>query len=157
MSRALLVVTNLAVVGSAWAAGTLAETALLAQLSQARPNIRWDASSEITGDFDGDGTPDSALIGYGSKQVIVATVTSSNKVSHVQYLEVPIGNTQDAICSVPAKLTTYPLSCKTDSGQRLPGCLESRNVVGLALNDDNCDPINLYWDHDKHRLNWWRN
>jgi hypothetical protein len=72
-------------------------------------------------------------------------------------LEFPIGQAQDGICSVPVKLSAHPLSCENDGGGKLPGCKESKGVVGLTLSDDSCDPINLYWDSDKRSMTWWRN
>jgi hypothetical protein len=65
---------------------------------------------------------------------------------------------QDAICAAPAHLEAVPLSCDIE-GNSLPGCRESHGVSGLALSDHNgeCDPINLFWDHNEHRMAWWRN
>jgi hypothetical protein len=61
------------------------------------------------------------------------------------------------ICAAPARLSVAPLSCDQDGGEKLPGCVASPHTSGLTIDDNQCDPINLYWDHDQRRLAWWRN
>ena len=153
--RIALIVAIIVLCG-AGAAGNSARSAFFERLTGSRPNIRWDASSEILADLDGDGKIDSALLGYASGRAVLAVAASSNK-GEIQYLEFPVGQTQESICSIPAKLSAVPLTCEMDGGSKLPGCIASRSAIAMVLDDGDCDSINLYWNRDKKLVTWWRN
>jgi hypothetical protein len=112
--------------------------------------------SIVEGDLSGNGERDTAVVGY-DKTGIVLAVGMGAKAQPIQYLNFPIDRTaQAAVCAIPVSLAVVPLSCDSD-GAKLPGCVASSHASGLAINDSECDPINLYWDHEKGRLAWWRN
>ena len=148
------------VAATAMAVGSLVDHPAMALLTKVRPDVRWDSSTIVAGDFDADGKEDFAVVGYVSGDLILAIRLSHDvKPTDFQYLSFGIGRAQqDAICVAPAKLSAVPLLCASE-GSALPGCRESRGASGLTLSDhnDDCDPINLYWDNDHRRMAWWRN
>ena len=133
-------------------------TAFLGRVAAEHPSVKWDAKSVVEGDFDGSHQRSFAALGYTDGRVIVAVGRKAADGSVIaQYLEFGIDRArQDAICSVPARLEVHPLTC-ADDGEPLPGCKEAPGVSGLSLDDGECDPINMYWDHSRKHMAWWRN
>jgi hypothetical protein len=128
----------------------------MAALLRDQPNIRWDPSTLVEADLNGDGHPDTAAIGYENNGIVLA-VSMGGKAQHIQYIKFPIDRgIQAAVCATPVRLAVVPLSCEPD-GAKLHGCAASSHAMGLTIDDSACDPINLYWDHDTGRLAWWRN
>jgi len=160
MISRLTLALSAGVAASAMAAVSLIDPPAMALLAKFRPDVRWDSSTIVAADFDADGKDDFAVVGYVSGGLILAIQSSYDvKPTNFQYLSFGIGGAQqDAICVAPAKLSAVPLLCDSE-GNALPGCRASRGTSGLTLSDhnDDCDPINLYWDHDHHRMAWWRN
>ena len=115
-----------------------------------------DANSPVRGDFNGDGVPDSATLVQHAHEV-TAIVHFGGSHQAPQSISFGVGQSQDAVCSLPARLKVVPLSCSADDGTKLSGCIESNNAKGLILTGGECDPINVYWDHQAKRLSWWRN
>ena len=62
---------------------------------------------------------------------------------------------QDAVCQLPVELQVIDLACDP-MDEHLPGCKVGNGAKGLLLGDGECDPIQLYWDHENARLAWWR-
>jgi hypothetical protein len=154
--RALALGSLTLVSGVALAALSALGSHFMAALLHDRPNIRWDASTLVEGDLNGNGERDTAVVGY-DKSGLVLAVGMGAKAQNIQYLNFPIGGTvQAAVCVAPVSLAVVPLSCDPD-GAKLPGCAASSHMWGLAINDRECDPVNVYWDHEKRRLAWWRN
>jgi hypothetical protein len=154
MALVLVVLTS----SNALAAEAPVGKGLLATLRTARPEVRWDASTLVVADLNGDGRPDAAAVGYSKSGIVLAVGVSNGKGAlTIQYLDFPISaSIQAAICGAPAHLSAVPLSCSSD-GNTLPGCREASNTAGLSLSGGACDPINLYWNYDEHRIVWWRN
>jgi len=130
---------------------------LQAQLQAEKPAVTWDWKSAVEGDFEGGGGTDLAVLGVLGKRAVLAIghPSGSGGIS-TQYLEFSVGQAQDAICSLPAKLKVYPLSCSDDGGGSLPGYRASPSAKLLSIDDGNCDPINLYWSHILKRVVWFR-
>jgi len=143
---------------SALAAEAPVGKGLLATLRAARPEVRWDASTLVVADLNGDGSPDAAAVGYSKNGIVLAVGVSSGKGTlTIQYLDFSISaSIEAAICGAPAHLSAVPLSCNSD-GDTLPGCREASTTAGLFLSGGDCDPINLYWNYDEHHIAWWRN
>jgi len=123
----------------------------------AAPRVSWDATSIVRGDFNGDEKQDTAILGTLQQRVFVAVVlaTSSKKLK-TEVLSFGIEtHATDSICQLPAKLVVEPLEC-SPLDELLPGCRPSPKVASLVLYGGECDPINLYWDHLKNKLAWWR-
>jgi hypothetical protein len=122
-----------------------------------RKDVKWDESTVVSVDFDGDGKSDSALVGYVGDQLLVVIGNGGRaQNTPVQLLQFGIGQSQDSVCAAPATLEVAKLSCGTGADP-LPGCKDSPDAVGLTLGGGECDPIHLYWDHDHKRMGWWRN
>lgn len=125
-------------------------------LQHTHPDIKWDKASLVKADFNGDRVPDSAILGYKKKQVIVAIAPGHLQNGKAQLLKFGIGSDQDSICALPAKLVTEKLICATE-GDVLPGCKVGAGAKGLALSGGECDSIHMYWNHKAKHMEWWRN
>jgi hypothetical protein len=135
-------------------------TTFLAHIAAEQPSVKWDAKSVVEGDFDGTHRASFAVVGHKDQHVMVAVGRKAADGSvTAQYLEFGISrDQQDAICKLPAHLKVSPLVCSgEEDGEKLPGCTESPGVSALSLDDDECDPINMYWNHSTKRMMWWRN
>jgi hypothetical protein len=143
--------------GSLDAEEILSADMLLDFLRHDRPSTRWDAASTVAADFNGDGRLDMAALGAeGSGIVLAAAVRADGTYMAVQYLSFAVGGeAQAAVCATPVTLEAEPLLCEVD-GRTLPGCVANPRASGLALSDDDCDAVHLYWDHEKAAMAWWR-
>jgi hypothetical protein len=120
---------------------------------------KWDKAMTVKADFNADGLPDEALIGYVDDGLLLAIDSGRPDSTKVRTLmPFGVGQSQDSICSLPATLRVEVASCSVE-GDELPGCRGADTPSGLVLGDrdGNCDSIHLYWDHQKDRMNWWRN
>jgi hypothetical protein len=132
---------------------------VLAALHAAAPSASWDHPLSATGDVMCDGKTETIVVGSEGETVWLGVVTPPNGKTPRKALTIswPIGaGVQAAMCSKPIRIELYPLICDTENG-KLDGCKPSRHCQAFSLVDDECDPINVYWDSSKHRLTWWRN
>ncbi len=123
-----------------------------------RPDVRWDKTTLVEGDFNGDGTPDFAMIGYKGDGIVLAVRASSGKrrVYRNDFQKFGIGSsTQAAVCEVPALLSIREQFCNP-MDEPLPGCRPSEAANSLNLSGGDCDSIHLFWNHKKNRIEWWR-
>lgn len=128
----------------------------VAKLARVHSEIKWDKSSLISADFNGDKITDSAVLGYKHDQVVIAISMGHMKNGKAQLLPFSIGaGIQAAICALPATLGTEPLACTADDSP-LPGCKEFAGAQGLFLSGGECDSVHLYWNHRSKRMEWWR-
>jgi hypothetical protein len=128
------------------------------QIAKTRPDIKWDRSTFVSGDFNDDGKQDYAMVGYKDDGIVLAIRATSahGGRSQTQYLQYRIGiNTQAAICEAPAKLQIKKQLCNPMDKQ-LPECKESPTTNSLRLSGGECDAIHLYWNHKETRMEWWR-
>ena len=132
---------------------------LLVQVEKEQPAVQWDAKSVKFGNFEGDGQSGIALLGVKQHSLYLVVAHASMGGSFAtQYLNFAISaNEQAAICALPARIEAYPLQCTSDGGNTLPGCIMSSGASVLSIVDDQCDPINVYWNHNDKHLAWWRN
>jgi hypothetical protein len=99
------------------------------------------------------------VVGRGVDTVSVGVVEAQKgKISRkIMAQSWPIGShSQDSFCAKPTHISLYPLNCKTENGN-LPGCESIKGCYSFAVEDDECDPFNFYWDNKKHSLVLWRN
>ncbi|MDG3439335.1 hypothetical protein [Nitrospirillum amazonense] len=124
-------------------------------LARSTKDVRWDARSMVCGDFNGDGVPDQAVLGYRDRTLLLAVRRGGRQA--FQILEFAIGGaSQQGVCSLPVTLRATDLVCDTEDGP-LSGCKAGKGVKALSIEDGNCDPINLYWSHEADEMLWWRN
>lgn len=134
--------------------GKVAATAI----ATAKAGTKWDRATLVSGDFNGDGRRDWAMVGYkgaGLELVIRVAGTKAHK-TRTQFLSFGIGaSMQAAICEAPAKLQVDEQFC-SPMDEALPGCHPSKSVNSLNLSGGDCDSIHLYWSSDARRMEWWR-
>ncbi len=122
--------------------------------------VKWDESSRIAADFDGDGKSDKAALGFVGNGFVIAIDRATGQDSYEQQL-LPFGingRYEAATCGPDIKLEVMPLSCGYQTEDvKLPGCVESQGASELRAGNGECDKINLYWSHDDHQMVWWRN
>lgn len=111
-------------------------------------------SSSVHGDFDGDGIIDQATLVQHRRHVTLSIRRGApSRPQRLQFRVDPAA--QDAICTLPAKLSTAASFC-SPMDEPLPGCRERPGKVDLSISDGACDAIHLYWDEDAKRMAWWR-
>jgi hypothetical protein len=122
------------------------------------PSVRWDRDTLVDGDFNADGRPDYAMVGYKGDLLILAVRASSAKGRkyRTDVQRFGIGpSIQAAICEAPAKLTVREQFCNP-MDEPLPGCRPSAVARSLNLSGGDCDSIHLFWNHKRNRMEWWR-
>ena len=156
--RTYLIALVFVIVGNADAKQNAAALKVAEQIAKTRPDVRWDRTTMVSGDFNDDGKQDYAMVGYKDDGVVLAIRATSAHGGRLQtqYLRYGIGpSIQAAICKAPAKLKIEKQFC-SPADEQLPGCKESLIAKSLLLIGGECDPIHLYWDHNENRMGWWR-
>lgn len=141
---------------TAFAAGDAKDVATA--IAIARPSTKWDRTTLVSGDFNGDSYRDWAMVGYKGTGLELAIRIAGGKAgkTRTQFLAFGIGpSMQAAICEAPAKLKIDQQSCKP-MDEDLPGCRPSKHAHSLDLSGGDCDSIHLYWNIDTRRMEWWR-
>ena len=124
-----------------------------ANLEQADPRVRWEQRSMLRDDFDCDGVADLAALGRVEQKIVVGLARAA--VDSPDLLEFAIDPAAQAgICTEPASLSIEPQD-RPDG--ELEGFRPSRSCKGLVLSDGECDPVHIYWNHERKRPGWWRN
>jgi hypothetical protein len=134
------------------------EPNVLRALQLAAPDVSWNEALSATADVICDGKNQTIVVGQGNDAAWVGVVpTSGGKTRKPMIMSWPIRHgTQAALCAMPIRIDLEPLNCETENGA-LPGCKEVKHCQSFSLADDECDPINVYWDSARHLLTWWRN
>ena len=117
-----------------------------------------NAKRLLTGDVDCDGHAD-AISYFVSSGAVSVEVRFSQKGHATQSLTFAIGaDSQKSLRAAPAKVSLESLDFdpKDEEMGDLPGFQRSKFCKGIVLDDQQSDPIHVYWDHDAHRLAWWR-
>ena len=98
------------------------------------------------------------MVGYKGKVLVLAVRASSaqDRAYRNDFQNFGIGpSIQAAICEAPAKLRVGEQFCRP-MDEPLPGCRESKIARSLNLSGGDCDSINLFWNHETNRMQWWR-
>jgi len=109
----------------------------------------------LRADLDGDGKVDTVVLTQ-SPAAVVLEVQLGTAGKPIQRLEFGVDPArQNALCKLPAVLESVSLVCDPME-EPLAGCKAGNGAHGLLLSDGECDPIQLYWNHDTGELDWWR-
>ena len=152
-ARAAFFVFGLAHVGTSREAVRAADS-----IAAADPSVRWDRDTLVAGDFNADGRPDFTIVGYKGEVLVLAIRASSAKDRAYRNDFQNFGidpSIQAALCEAPAKLSVGEQFCRP-MDEPLSGCRESKIARSLILSGGDCDSIHLFWNHQTHRMEWWR-
>jgi hypothetical protein len=112
-------------------------------------------TTSLQADLDGDGITDKIVM-VQSPDLIILQIQPGAASKLPQRLEFGVDPArQDALCKLPAVLKAVSLVCDP-MDEQLEGCRAGNGAQGLLLADGECDPIQLYWNHDAGELWWWR-
>jgi hypothetical protein len=126
------------------------------ELRKLHPSVKWNSKSAIVADVTCNGKLDTVILGSEKNNVIVGVVSGAfpNK---TQVFSFPVtAGTQGGFCAFPTRIEISPLDCKSDNGA-LPGCKAVKACQKFTVIDNECDPLNFYWDSSRKSFAWWRN
>jgi hypothetical protein len=116
----------------------------LRMLSEARPEVRWDAATVLRADFDCDGQPDQAFLGRGGGRVYVAVVRPGKPKPEILDFDVS-SIVQQAICGEPAVLRIESLDYDpAEAVGKIEGFRRSKRCKGLRLEGGGCDSVHIF-------------
>ncbi|NVJ67855.1 MAG: hypothetical protein HWE16_15320 [Gammaproteobacteria bacterium] len=130
-------------------------------LSERWPKHDWSQNQPaIMVDINNDGKKERALIGFGNRTAIVSVFIKEN-VNHLDFVEFFIDkpNQQNSICGLKAQLQieTQKFSLANNLDPTPTGYKHCAECEGLRVVDEkDCEPFHIYWDHDNQMLSWWR-
>jgi hypothetical protein len=116
-----------------------------------------DTVGALVGDIDCDGHLD-AISYWVTPESVRVEVRLKGEPRRSKSISFSIGGlSQASLCAAPVKpaLESQDFDPKEELGS-LPGFRRSKVCKGIVLDDEQCDPIHVYWDHDAHALAWWR-
>lgn len=134
---------------SALLAGTLVATGAIC----ASPEV-----SKLQVDVDCDGKPDSVFLYQDERAASVRVVFGNTKRRPARFRFTLSPGSQGAVCKMPVRLDIESLDydpSEEDVGE-LPGFSRSKTCVTFVLSDGECDSVHFYWNHNEHKLQWWR-
>lgn len=116
-----------------------------------------EATGTLVGDIDCDGHVDTVSYSVTSESVHLE-VRLKGESRRSKPITFSIGaDSQSSLCAAPVKiaLESQDFDPKEDLGS-LPGFRRSKVCKGIVLDDEQCDAIHVYWNHDEGSLAWWR-
>ena len=136
-------------------------------LVKKEPTVKWNAKSQISGDFDYDRVIDYALRGRKGKFFVLGIVKGalSGKSKHWTMKFGEDAGDQSGLCSVKSAIITIDDIDKdyvdfaseyleTDYAERLRKV--PKNSKGIIISDGNCDAFHVFWDKKYKLFTWWR-
>lgn len=116
---------------------------------------------ELLVDINNDGVKERALVGVGPRTILVA-VYLQDDVSKMDFVEFFVNkpNQQNSICGLSAylQIASQKFSLSDNFDPEPQGYKHCPTCEGLRLIDEqDCDPFHIYWDHENNMLSWWRN
>lgn len=145
----------LATFASLAVADAIEATKVLQKVAHRTP---WNSKSAITVDIDCDGKADYVLLSQTKDRATVGLVLGKAKGQKVFVQNIAIAKPmQESLCASPAELESESLDYDpTDAVGKLPGFKPSETCSAFILSGGECDSFHFYWDHQHHRLTWWR-
>lgn len=119
------------------------------------PEISWQSRSVVSGDFSCKGRSEQAILGVAKGRVVVAIFTRelSGRPETVALEESVLDG--GAVALAVESLDVDVVALERDLGWRPPGLRRSKSCVGLTLNDQQVDPVHVYWNRAAARLQTW--
>ncbi len=134
------------------------EKRVIESLNAAAPTASWDHAISIMADITCSGHPSTVVVSQGHDAIWLGIVNAGMRIPGKPIIvnwPISPGN-QSAFCSQPVHITTYPHTCQGNDGP-LPGCKPAPGCVDISIEDDQCDPMNGYWNNRLGTMSWWRN
>jgi len=139
----------------------------LSLLTQKIPTVKWNARSQIKGDFDYDGITDYAVRGIRGAKFVVGIVKGS-ATPNSKYWTLEFGEDagdQGSLCSVKSAVITVDDIDKdyvkfaseyleADYAKRLKSL--PKNSKGITVADGRCDSFHIFWDKKAKEFTFWR-
>lgn len=120
-------------------------------------SVTWEPQSVLVADIDCDGKADSAFVGRSPGRVAVALIRAGSAAPDVISFGTHGAAVEDEVGSSDAKLTLESLDYDPrDATGDIDGFQRSKVCKGLNLGDGESDSMHLFWNHQSHRLDWWR-
>jgi hypothetical protein len=160
--RLLLIITAICFI----AAPALGESkatlspAMLKLLQQHNQKVKWEKLIGI-GDVNCDGTKDYIVKGISGTRLYIAVVLGPiEHDSKVTSVNIGLGSQkyQDSLFerNPSIHIVTLDYDPKEISGFAAEGFMRSKQCKGIEVGGEESDEINIYWNHKKHKLDWWR-
>ncbi|MDQ3749727.1 MAG: F-BAR domain-containing protein [Acidobacteriota bacterium] len=139
----------------------------LSLLTQKNPAVKWNAKSQIKGDFDYDGINDYAVRGIKGVKFVVGivkgSVTPKSKYWTLEFGE--DAGDQGSLCSVKSAVISVDDIDKdyvefaseyleADYAKRLENL--PKNSKGITVADGMCDSFHVFWDKKAKEFTFWR-
>jgi hypothetical protein len=111
----------------------------------------------LHGDFDCDGRADTAtLVQTRAAATVRVAFGGSRREPQTFYFRTQ-SRADNWICRLPVHLELESLDYDANSAAGpIEGFVRSKKCKGFALVDEACDSAHFYWNHARHRLDWWR-
>lgn len=153
--------TSVGLVAVTWAGVQLPPTAreIAALKAVSDDSVKWDTKGAVRADVTCDGKADLIAVGYSKGSLWVGVLPSSVSTSSRKPMIFRFAvdrNVQEAVCTVPVRIRYYPIQCSDDDYGHYEGCRTVRGCSGFAVSDNECDPLEFYWDSTHKRLEWLR-
>jgi hypothetical protein len=142
-------------------AGSIPSAQIKSALQAKDSSVHWQTKQILVGDINCDGKQDYVIKGKKGNHVHVAVVLGPSPSTDRTYVLDFLTGTekyQDSLPEKDPKIRLMPLDY--DPREMIDGDLEgyrpSKSCMGIELGGLDVDPINLYWNHKKQSLDWWR-
>lgn len=129
-------------------------------LKKHNPKVKWERMLGQA-DVNCDGKQDYIAIGKAKNRLYVAVVIGpvSDK-SKVSSINIGLGNEryQDSLGETNPSVRIVPLDYdpKEATGLTVEGFKRSTACKGVEIGGEETDEFNVYWNHKKNSLDWWR-
>lgn len=129
-------------------------------LKRHNPKIKWERMLGKA-DINCDGKQDYIAIGKAKNRLYVAVVIDPlNEKSKVSSINIGLGNegSQDSLGETNPSVRIVPLDYdpKEATGLAAEGFKRSKSCKGVEIGGEETDEFNVYWNHKKGILDWWR-
>ena len=136
--------------------GAHADPAVKAAASRFVADVAWQEQSVLVGEFSCEGRQQSAILGLGKGEIVVALFT--HDLAHApQVLRFASDKRKPDAAKIHLDDATALSLDEVEAlaGQVPPGFQSSTTCKGVRLSDDASDAAHIYWDHQAKRFDSW--